>query len=101
MDLLEQHREPKELGKGYFMLRGIKAYHDPLDPNHPDYKGSSYNLLVEWETGEVTYQTFMQMSMDVPASFVVYSKKHNLLDKSEWNILQRFSRTSNILIIPI
>ena len=43
------------------MFRGINAHQDPLDPDHPDYKGSPYNLLVEWETGEVTYETWTQI----------------------------------------
>ena len=54
MDFLEQSSEPEQLADGYFKFRRIKAHQGPHDPDHPDYKGSSYNLLVEWETGEVT-----------------------------------------------
>jgi hypothetical protein len=33
----------------------ITSHQGPLSPNHPDYsKGSQYNVLVEWETGEIT-----------------------------------------------
>ena len=87
MDFLEQTSEPKELADGYFKLRGIKAYQGPLNPDHPDYKGSSYTLLVEWEPGEVTYETLTQMSMDDPVSCSECGKKHNLLDKSGWKRL--------------
>ena len=58
--------------------RLIKA---PLNPDHPDYKESTYNLLAVWETEEVTYETLTQLSMDDPVSRADYGKKHNLLDR--------------------
>ena len=76
MDFLEQTSEPKELGDGYFKFRGMKPPLGPLGPDHPDYKGSSYDLLVEWETGKVTHETLTQMSMDNPGSCAEYGKKH-------------------------
>ena len=90
MDFLEQHSKPEELADGYFKFRGIKAHQDPLDPDHPDYKGLSYNLLVEWDHIE----TFTQLSMDDPVSCAEYGKKHNLLDKSGCKRLQMFAKTS-------
>ena len=101
MNFLEQHSEPRELAEGYFKFMGIKAHQAPFDPEHSDYKGSSYNLLVEWETGEVTYETLMQLSMDCPISCEEYSKKHYLLDKSGWKVIQWFANTSKILIRAI
>ena len=80
MDFLEQHSELDDLTDVYFKFRGLKAHQGPLDPD--DNKGSSYNLLVEWETGEVAYETLTQMSMDDPIFCAEYGKNHNLLDKS-------------------
>ena len=68
MDFLEQSSEPEELADGYFKFRGIKAHQGPLNPDHPDYKESTYNLLAVWETEEVTYETLTQLSMDDPVS---------------------------------
>jgi hypothetical protein len=28
----------------------------PLTPKHPNYKGSTYNIMVEWENGETTME---------------------------------------------
>ena len=69
-----------------------------LTHDHPDYKGSPYNLLVEWETGEVTYETLTEMSMDDPVSYSEYGKKHFLLDKPGWKRLRRFMKTCKRLI---
>ena len=101
MDFLEQHSKSKELVDGYFKFRKINAHQGPLDPDPPDYKGSSYNLYVELETGEVTYETLTQLSMDGHDSCAEYGKKHKLLDMSGWKRLQRFVKTSMRLIRAI
>jgi hypothetical protein len=35
-------------------FRKILAHQGPLTKEHPDYNGSSYNLKIEWESGEIT-----------------------------------------------
>ena len=47
MDYMEQYTEPDELADGYSKFREIKAHQGPHEPNHPDYKGCTYNILVE------------------------------------------------------
>ena len=79
MDFLEQCSEPEELADGYLKFRAIKAHQGPLNPEHPDYKGSSCNLLVEWETGEIAFESLTQMSIDDPVSCAEYGKKHSLV----------------------
>jgi len=32
----------------------ITAHEGPLKQNHPNYKGSTYNIMIEWENGEIT-----------------------------------------------
>jgi hypothetical protein len=34
----------------------ISAHQGPLQTSDRDYKGSTYNVLVEWESGETTYE---------------------------------------------
>ena len=35
-------------------LKRITAHEGPILPNKNNHKGSSYNVMVEWETGEIT-----------------------------------------------
>ena len=35
-------------------FRRIVSHQGPLKPGHNDYKGSPYNVMIEWETGETT-----------------------------------------------
>ena len=40
--------------------------------------------MVEWESGEVTYEPLTLISKDDPITCAVYAKKHDLLDK-KWD----------------
>ena len=62
------------------------------------HKGSKYNVMVEWESGEVTYEPLTLISKDDPITCAVYAKKHDLLDTTGWKHLKRFAKTSKRLI---
>ena len=66
-----------------------------VDPKH---KGSKYNVMVEWESGEVTYEPLTLISKDDPSTCAVYAKKHDLLDTTGWKHLKRYAKTSKRLI---
>ena len=37
-----------------YKLRAITGHQGPFSPQDENYKGSKYNVMVEWETGETT-----------------------------------------------
>ena len=39
---------------GFSNLKSNKGYRGPYSPPDPGYLGSTYNLLIEWEPGEIT-----------------------------------------------
>ena len=39
-----------------YKFRAIIGYKGPLLASDPDWKGSRYNVQVEWETGEITFE---------------------------------------------
>ena len=39
-----------------FKLRAIIGHQDPLAASDPDWKSSKYNVQVEWETGEISFE---------------------------------------------
>ena len=57
----------------------IKAHQGPLSSNHPDYKGSSYNITLELENGETIDEPLSIMAIDAPIACVKYGLKNNLL----------------------
>ena len=48
--------------------------------------------MVEWESGEVTYEPLTLISKDDPITCAVYAKKHDLLDTTGWKHLKRYAR---------
>jgi hypothetical protein len=40
----------------FWRFKQISSHQGPLLPGHPDYNGSSYNVQVEWENGEITFE---------------------------------------------
>ena len=54
--------------------------------------------MVEWESGEVTYEPPALISKDDPITCAVYAKKHDLLDTTGWKHLKRYAKTSKRLI---
>ncbi len=62
----------------------ITSHEGPLKPNHPSYKESSYNVLVEWENGEITSEPLSIIAADDPVTCAIYAQDNNLLDLEGW-----------------
>jgi hypothetical protein len=63
-----------------YKFRQISAHQGPLRASDKDYKGSLYNILVEWETGETTYEPLDLIAEDEPISCAEYARRNRLLD---------------------
>ena len=46
-----------------YRFRAIIGHQGPLLDSDPDWKGSQYNVQVEWETGEITFWQHMPKKM--------------------------------------
>ena len=61
------------------------------------YTGSSYNLLIGWETGEMTWEPLSYIIASDPYTCAVYAKEHDLLNTPGWKLLKRLVRTASRL----
>jgi hypothetical protein len=55
MDYIEkdkQQHQDKD-GNGFWNFKHIIGHEGPFRTSDPEYKGSRYNVLVEWENGEI------------------------------------------------
>ena len=59
--------------------RSIIAHQGPLDTSHKDYKGSTYNVSIEWENGEITDEPLSIIAADDPVTCAIYARENNLL----------------------
>jgi hypothetical protein len=69
------------------------GHQGPLLRHDKDYNGSRFNLLVEWENGEITTEPLSVIAADDPVTCAVYAREHELLDvegwKCFWNLAKR------------
>lgn len=73
-------------------FRRIAAHQGPLRPSDKDWKGSTYNILVEWETGESTYEPLDLIASDDPITCAAYAKNNGLLDTPGWKRFRRIAK---------
>ena len=65
------------------------------DLSHPKMritKGSKYNIMVEWETGEITEEPLSLIAADDPVTCAEYGKKHDLLHLDGWKRLKHIAK---------
>ena len=77
-----------------YNFRAITYHCGPLKKSDPNYNGSlySYNVMVEWETGEITEEPLSIIAQDDPVPCAAYAKEHNLLTLPKWNKLKRIAK---------
>jgi hypothetical protein len=62
----------------------ISVHQGPLTPKDKDWNRSAYNLMVEWESGEITTEPLSIIATNDPISCAVYARDNNLLDIDGW-----------------
>ena len=64
----------------------------PLKNNDPNYNGSRYNVMVEWETGEITEEPLSIIAQDDLVTCAAYVQEHILLNLPKWNKLKHIAK---------
>ena len=80
MNHIEQSEEDAIIWK----FKRIAGHEGPLTKNHPMWKGSTYNVRVEWENGEITDEPMTTIAADDPVTCAIYAKDNNLLEVPGW-----------------
>ena len=57
-----------------FKFRALICHQGPLKPTDPNWKGCKYNVFVDWETGEKTYEPLSFLAADDPVTCAMYAK---------------------------
>ena len=85
MEYLEDKTDTGPLEDGFYRFKCIKDHKRPCTSSDPEYNGSSYNLLIEWEPGEQTWEPLSNIIPSDPYTCAVYAKEHNLLNPQDGN----------------
>ena len=94
MDYIQKGTDGEEDLDLLFKFKDILAHQGPLESTDPNHKGSKYNVMVEWEPGEVTCEPLTLISKKDPINCAVYAKKRDLLDTTGSNHLKRHAKIS-------
>ena len=98
MDYIQKGTDAEEDPDSLFKFKDILAHQGPLESTDPNHKESKYNVMVEWEPGEDTYDPLTLISKDDPTNCSVYAKKRDLLDTTGYNPPKRHAKISKRLI---
>ena len=97
--------EQDQTWDGVWTFREIQDHVGPLNKKDTRYRGSSYNVKVLWESGEVTWEPLTTKKKDGvydcdPITVAIYADKHNLLDTTGWKLpgLRKRAKTQKRLI---
>ena len=63
----------------------------------PDWKGSKYNVQVEWETGEITFEPLSIIAADDPVTCAGYAKENDLLALEGWHRFRSLAKMDEVL----
>ena len=74
--------EDNEINDDLFKFRALIGHQGPLKPTDPNWKGCKFNVLVEWETGEKTYEPLSILAADDPVTCATYAKENDLLHET-------------------
>ena len=80
-----------------YKFRAIIGHQGPLLASDPDWKGSKYNVQVEWETGEITFEPLSIIAADDPVTCAAYAKENDLLALEGWHIFRSLAKKDKVL----
>lgn len=77
--------------------RSIVSHQGPLKRGDKDYKGSQWNIRVEWEDGTMTDEPLNMVMKDDPICIAKYAAENDLLDLPGWKRVKQFAKRKKIL----
>ena len=73
-------------------FKRIKSHEGPLNRSHPNWKGCPFNVMIEWETGEVTSEPLSLIAADDPVTCAIYAKENDLLHVDGWKRFKHIAK---------
>ena len=74
MEYLEDTLDTGQTEDGLHIFKSIKDHRGPYSSSDPKYLGSSYNLLMEWKAGEMTWEPLSNIIADDPYSCAGFAR---------------------------
>ena len=72
MEYTQRDLENEQSGEQSFKVQRNFRAPGTTWPDDPHYKRSKYNVMDEWESGEITYEPLLVISQDDPVTCAAY-----------------------------
>jgi hypothetical protein len=82
-------------------FKRIVGHQGPLLWHDTNYNGLKFNVLVEWENGEITTEPLLVIAADDPVTCAVYAREKNLLDVEGWKRFRNLAKQEKHLSKPL
>ena len=92
---MDDSLDPTEV---FWKFKEIVGHQGPLQSNHADYRGSTYNVMVAREDGTYTYEPLKIIAADDPVTCALYAKKNNLLNTPRWKRFKDIAKRDKKMI---
>ena len=89
--------DDNEFSDDLFTYRALIGHKGPLKPTDPNWKGCKYNVLVDWETGEKTYEPLSVLAADEPMTCALYANENDLLHIDGWKMFRNLAKRDKTL----
>ena len=90
-----QHDESTDI---LWKFKAVLNHQGPLTSRDKNYKGSRYNVLVDWETGEKTWEPLDVIAKADPVCCALYAKDKGLLSEVGWKRFRQIAKRQKKLI---
>ena len=89
--------DDNEISDDLFKFRALIGHQGTFKPTDPNWKGCKYNVLVDWETGEKTYEPFSVLAADDPVTCAMNAKENDLLHIDGWKRFRNLDKSDKTL----
>ena len=89
--------EANEISNDLFKFRAVIGHQGPLKPTDPNWQRCKFNVLVEWEIREKTYEPLSILAADDPVICAIYAKENDLLHIEGWKRFRNLAKRDKTL----
>jgi hypothetical protein len=97
-EVMQHIEKTDDDGETFWQYKRISGHEGPLNKNHSSWKGDKYNVKVEWENGEVSYEPLHTIAADDPVTCAIYAKDNELLDTDGWKRFRRLAKRAKKML---
>ena len=88
-DLVTESLAANDTGQQDFAsYSAILDHQGPLENHYPKYKGSLYNVLIQWDDGTQTWEPLNFIGKQDPMTLACYAHDKGMLNKPGWKFLR-------------